>query len=188
MFQRVLLREDIPEELDAPNEFYIDDNGILYYYPEENFKTASFTTPLVDDNLVTLTDVNYITFENLIFETSLKHGFTLKNTDHLTFKGCTIRDIYEKAMIGTATNFLFTENEVCYIGNAGLDIDGGDPATLTRSNNIFCNNYFHNWSTRSTMAFAISAGGCGATICHNEVANSDALAPSGRLALCCREP
>lgn len=166
---------NIPEELDAPNEFYIDSNAVLYYYPEENFRTAKFTTPILADCIIKITNANYLTFENLVFETTLKNGIELTDGDHLTIKGCTLRDVYEKGIIGTATNFIFTENELCYIGNAGMDIDGGDPATLTRSNNLFCNNYFHNWCTRSTMAFAISAGGCGATICHNEVAYSTDL-------------
>ena len=173
--QGLLFFYNIPEELDVPGEFYIDDNAILYYYPKDNFETARFTIPLVEGSILNIKDVNYFTLEGIIFESSLKNGIVLKNTDHLTIKGCTVRDIYEKGIIGTATNFLFTENEVCYIGNAGLDIDGGDEATLTRSNNLFCNNYFHDWSTRSTMAFAISAGGCGATVCHNEVAYSTDL-------------
>ncbi len=173
--QGLLFFYNIPEELDVPGEFYIDDNAVLYYYPKDNFETARFTIPLVEDCLLSITDVSYLTLENLIFESSLEHGITLENTDHVTVKGCTIRDIYEKGIEGTATNFLFTENEVCYIGNHGLLVEGGDEATLTRSNNLICNNYFHDWSTRSTMAFAISASGCGATVCHNEVANSTDL-------------
>ena len=165
---------NIPEELDAPGEFYIDSNAVLYYYPEENFQTASFTTPILEGSIINITNADYLTLENLTFETSLTDGINF-TADNLTIKGCKITDIYESGIEGVGNNFLFTENEVSYIGGLGLNVDGGDAATLTRSGNLICNNYFHNWSTRKTMNFAISAGQCGATVCHNEVAYSGDL-------------
>jgi len=165
---------NIPEELDVPGEFYIDENAVLYYYPKEGFETAHFTIPHLDGSIVNITDADYLTFDNLTFESSLKDGIEF-NADNLTFSGCTVSGMYESGVVGTGMNINFVNNEVAHVGKFGIMIEGGDPATLTRSNNLICNNYIHDWSTRSTMAFGLNSKGCGATICHNEVANSTDL-------------
>ncbi len=165
---------NISEELDVPGEFYIDDNAILYYYPEEDFETSHFTLPLLDASLMDITGADYLTFDNLTFESSLKNGITF-DADNLTFDGCTVRGMYEDGVEGTGVNIKFVNNEIAYVGRYGIMISGGDAETLTRSNNLICNNYIHNWSTRTTMAFGLNSKGCGATVCHNEVANSTDL-------------
>ena len=37
---------NVPEELDVPGEYYIDEDAVLYYYPKEGFDTASVSLPL----------------------------------------------------------------------------------------------------------------------------------------------
>ena len=169
---------NIPEELDAPGEFYIDRNAILYYYPEDNFETAHFTTPLLEGDILSITDAEYLTFENIVFETTLSNGVTA-TADNLTFDGCTFRDIYKKGLVVTGDNFTFVGNEVGYIGEKGIILKGGDKNSLTRANNIICNNYFHHWCTRYTNGAAIEFNGCGITVCHNEVGDSTDLGIGG---------
>ena len=40
---------NIPEELDAPGEYFIGDDAVLYYYPGENFETATFSLPVLEE-------------------------------------------------------------------------------------------------------------------------------------------
>ncbi|MBE6617928.1 MAG: right-handed parallel beta-helix repeat-containing protein [Ruminococcaceae bacterium] len=165
---------NIPEELDVPGEFYVDDNAILYYYPEDNFETAAFTTPVFKSDFINITHADYLTFENLTLDTTEGDGINFKG-NYITITGCTIKNIYGNAVTGEGANILFEGNEVCYIGEHAVRIDGGDIPTLTKSNNVICNNYVHNWSTRDTMCWGIDVDGCGSTVCHNEVRDSTDL-------------
>ncbi|MBE6626434.1 MAG: right-handed parallel beta-helix repeat-containing protein [Ruminococcaceae bacterium] len=170
---------NIPEELDVPGEFYIDHSAVLYYYPEEDFETAYFTMPLLDGSIVDITDAEYLTFENITFESSLKSGITFE-TNNLTITSCTIQGVYGKGVKGTGVNFKFIGNEIGYVGENGIVVTGGEAETLTKSNNLICNNYIHNWDTRTTLAFGVEMSGCGGTVCHNEVTDSTDLGVATR--------
>lgn len=170
---------NIPEELDVPGEFYIDRSGILYYYPGEDFKTAKFTMPLLSGSIVNITDAEYLTFENITFESSLGSGITFE-ANNLTITSCTIQGVYAKGVKGTGVNFKFVNNEIAYVGENAIVVTGGDEETLTKSNNLICNNYIHNWDTRTTLAFGVDMNGCGGTVCHNEVTDSTDLGVATR--------
>lgn len=165
---------NIPEELDVPGEYYVDDNAVLYYYPEENFTTARFTVPTLKEDMININGAEWLILENLTLESTHKSGIVAE-TNNLTIKGCTVRDIYEDGISCEGYNITVVDCEVAYIGGDGLRVDGGDAATLQKSNNVICNNYVHNWSTRGTMNWGVVSYGCGATICHNEVGDSTDL-------------
>lgn len=170
---------NIPEELDVPGEFYIDHSGMLYYYPGEDFKTAKFTMPLLSGSIVNIEGAEYLTFENITFESSLGSGITFE-ANNLTITSCTIQGVYAKGVKGTGVNFKFVNNEIAYVGENAIVVTGGDEETLTKSNNLICNNYIHNWDTRTTLAFGVDMNGCGGTVCHNEVTDSTDLGVATR--------
>ena len=165
---------NIPEELDVPGEYYVDHNAILYYYPTEDFETSTFTMPQLEGPFVKILNADYLTFENITFETTKGDGIYF-TADHLAIRNCTIRDIYHNAIIGEGNEIVLENNEVTEVGEDAINISGGDEATLTPSNNLIINNYVHKWSTRDTMCWGINVDGCGSTVSHNEVGDSSDL-------------
>jgi len=170
---------NIPEELDIPGEYYIDENAILYYYPKEGFETAEISLPL-SDGFVTLDNTDYITFENLKFEASLGTGF-LGTSDNLTIKDCDISAVVgDDAINITGYNVLIQGNHIHDLSQAGIDLNSGDLATLTEGNSRIYNNYIHDWGMyKYPYADGISANGVEILVDHNIMHDSNAAGISG---------
>ncbi len=166
---------NIPEELDVPGEYIVDRDCILYYYPEENFETARFTLAVIDSNMIEI-DSDYITFDNLILESGRNTAINGK-IDNCTIQNCIIRDFLGSGINITDgyNNYIFS-NELYSIARSGIEYNGGDRATLTKSNTTICNNYVHDYGYGGIIEYAIEYGGCGITICHNECCDSNTLA------------
>ena len=170
---------NIPEELDIPGEYYIDENAILYYYPKEGFETAEISLPL-SDGFVTLDNTDYITFENLKFEASLGNGIS-GTSDNLTIKDCDICAITgEKAINITGYNVLIQGNHIHDLGQGGIQLYSGDLETLTPGNSRIYNNYIHGWGkSKYPYADGISADGVEILVDHNIMHDSNAAGISG---------
>ena len=79
--------------LDAPNEFFIDDNAVLYYYPEEGFEDAFISLPVLDGPLFRI-EGSYIGLESLELRSTLKNGIDFR-AGNLKFDHLTVTDMYE---------------------------------------------------------------------------------------------
>ncbi|MBR5252936.1 MAG: right-handed parallel beta-helix repeat-containing protein [Clostridia bacterium] len=170
---------NIPEELDIPGEYYIDENAILYYYPGEGFDTADISLPLAT-GFVRLNDTDYITFENLAFESALEDGIT-GTSDYLTIKDCDISAVVgEKAIRITGYNVLIQGNHIHNLSQGGIALESGDLETLTQSNSRVYNNYIHDWGiSKYPYADGIAVDGVGILVDHNVLTSSNAAGISG---------
>ncbi len=164
---------NIPEELDAPNEFFIDDDAVLYYYPSEGFDHAVISLPVIDGPLFSING-NCICLESLELRSSLKDGIDFE-ADRLTFDGLKVTDMYGTGISGTGEHITVQGCELSDLGSSAVCITGGDCATLRRSGIEICNNYVHDWCTRNRMRYGIDVTGCGALVCHNEICDSTDL-------------
>ncbi|MBR5253150.1 MAG: right-handed parallel beta-helix repeat-containing protein [Clostridia bacterium] len=159
---------NIPEELDFPGEYYIDTDAVLYYYPTENFETATLSVPTVYD-IITVTDADYTTFENLTVEVA-QHNCFVVNADNVTIIGNEICGAVTSAISTKGYNNLVSTNHIHDIGAVGTTMDGGDEATLTSGNSLFTNNYCHDFGILSRgYNGALTLSGCGNTASHNEI-------------------
>jgi len=159
---------NIPEELDFPGEYYIDRDAVLYYYPTEDFEEATLTIPVVS-TIISVEGADYTTFENLAVETSAGTGIKA-TANNVTIFDCTVSKMVHTAIDITGYNNLVS---TCWIYNTGavaVKMDGGDEATLTPGNNLFTNNYVHDFGLLSRgYNGGITFGGCGNTVSHNEI-------------------
>lgn len=163
---------NIPEELDSPGEYYIDENCVLYFYPTADFEESRMTIPILNDSLVIMDDACYITFSNLTFESSRQSGI-VGRTDHFTMKNCTLRSFADKAIELDGTSMMISGNHISSTGNGAVKISGGNPETLRMSDNVIYNNVIRDWSSGLGLGgYAVSVSGCGATVSHNYCADS----------------
>ncbi len=170
---------NIPEELDIPGEYYIDENAILYYYPKDGFEDAVISMPL-SDGLMTIDGADHLTLERIHFTSSIGNGITASGTDYLTIVDCEISSIAgEDAISAKGNNIQIKGNHIHDCSKGAVSINTGDLATLTEGNSIVYNNHIHDWGIfYYPYADAVSGGGCGLTISHNEIHSSNASGTS----------
>lgn len=163
---------NIPEELDESGEYYIDDYCVLYFYPTEDFASARFTLPTLDDSLIKADGAKYLTLSSLTLESTRQSGITGKG-DRLTVKDCTVRFCSDNAISLVGDSIMISGNDIYSIGNTAIKLEGGDADTLRQADSIIYNNSIRNWSTGiGVMNYAVSVGGCGVTVSHNECSDS----------------
>ena len=159
---------NIPEELDCPGEYIIDDDAVLYIYKPENYDDVSYTI-VRTDRLLDVQGADYVTFDGFIFEGCSTLAVNVR-ADNFTFSDNIIRIIQRKGAEIYGSGNKITGNEFYNIGFDVLDFGGGDAATLTRSNNLCDNNYIHDYGVLyPDESNGISVNGIGDTVSHNEV-------------------
>ncbi len=164
----------VPEELDVPGEYYIDEaTGYLYLYPEDDHATASYSMPKTE-NIITLDGTSYVSFEGLTFEASNDAIVYGEKLDNVTFDSCTVRNGIAEGIQIDGTNLTVQNCFVTSIGKSGIIIAGGDEVNLVQANNLVYNNLITDWSNvRGVMESAIKFdGSCGLVISNNEMHSS----------------
>ncbi|MBE6627196.1 MAG: right-handed parallel beta-helix repeat-containing protein [Ruminococcaceae bacterium] len=162
---------NIPEELDAPGEFYITADGKLYYYPTDSFETAVFSLPLSDG--IFNINADYVTIENLKFESSRANGLNI-NGDNVTITDCEISAIAgECAIKAEGNNILIKNNSIHDCRKTAVTVETGNIETLERGNALITNNEIYNFGLNSwPYTYGIHTGGCGSTVSHNDIHDS----------------
>lgn len=182
-------KEDAPyyfynvfEELTTPGEFYIDRaNGILYIYPLAEMANAKIDMTLSTDNIIKLTDADYITFDGITVTGTRSDAISVTGNNN-TVSNCLIKNIAGYAVKATGYDNLVSRNEITRTGRGGIILDGGDTKTLSAGNNIADNNLIHDWSEiYQTYNPAVVLNGTGNVCSHNEMYNSphEAITYSG---------
>ena len=173
---------NVPEELDAPGEWYLDrENGKLYLYPPEELSAASVDLSLSTEPVIRVENANYLTFDGLTLKGTRGSGMELTG-DHNTVQHCLIKNVAGNALSMTGFGNLASENEITRTGKGGISLSGGDRETLTPGENKADNNLIHDWSEiYLTYQPAVSLGGVGNICSHNEIYNSphEAITYSG---------
>ena len=162
---------NVPEELDRPGEYIYDANGILYYYPDEDFGTAEFTVPLTN-GIVKISGADYITFDNLIFSTTLGNGMTI-NGDNITVRNCEICNVGELGVKADGDAFTLDSCSVHHTTEDAIKIVSGDIATLTGGGARVYNCDIYSFGLSRSYGYAVTASGVDITVSHNDVHEGD---------------
>ena len=162
---------NVPEELDAEGEWYLDrDTGNLYFWPWAGAEEADFSfeaTPLIHCE-----SARNMTFSGLTLQCGIGGAIAATGED-LLFEDLDIRNIRETAVILDGKNLVIRNSELGYLGGTGIALSGGDRATLTHGGNRAENNYIHDFGEiNQTYHPGISISGVGHTAAHNEICNA----------------
>lgn len=141
--------ENIPEELDAPGEYYIDrESGILYLYPPAGVQADSQVTLSMSENtLISLNGAADVVFENLILDGGRGSALVGKNTNRITVRGCTVQGFGADGIrLDNTEGSTIRDSAVYDIGKSGVAVSGGGYQTITSSYNEIVNNDIHDFS------------------------------------------
>ena len=167
--------ENAPEFLDAPGEYYIDDDAILYYVKDADFDGKTFTIP-VADTIVKIDGAGYITLDGLTLE-STRDNIILANADHFTMTGCEVRDSASSIRIN-GSHVTVKDSVFHDFSNGIIIIHGGDCNTLTSSENLITNCEFYDWAQigRTYNEAVRIDESVGVTVSHNDIHDAPHMA------------
>ncbi|MBR3990580.1 MAG: right-handed parallel beta-helix repeat-containing protein, partial [Clostridia bacterium] len=160
---------NIPDELDRPDEYYIDKNTATLYVmdPAEDYTIGMY------DSVMRIDGADHLTFRGLDFAYSTGDVINASAVSHILFDRCTFRDVYHYGVDIRGDHIEFRGCEFYEIGYRAIDLRSGDRETLTRGESVIDNCLFDRFgSIGKTMMPAVYAGGCGITVSHNEMCNS----------------
>lgn len=150
--------ENIPEELDAPGEYYIDrENGILYYYPPEDVSenavlTLTMPTPSSKNDMVNsllrLEGCSNIIFEGITLRGSRGSAVTGRDNSGISFINCDIDSFGENGIRMDYSDRITVRG--CRVHDVGQDgilfSNCGGYAELIPNFNMVCNNDIYNFA------------------------------------------
>ncbi len=180
---------NIPEELDAPGEWYLDrQNGILYFWPPSNPDEAEIFVSLLQEPLIQLENMSGVVIKDLILEYTCGAGVEMLGGSNNLIKNCTLRNMGTVAVsigelnVGSKmyVNTLYMGRpserngvsgcEIYNIGEGGVILGGGDRKTLTPGKNFVENSILHNCSRWvRTYRAGVYMNGVGNEVRHNEI-------------------
>ena len=174
-------------ELDSPGEYFIDaDTNMLYFYPpeqgasSESFQHASIQIGLMEGYMLSMNNVEHVTFKDIIFENTRGSGIEVSKTcRNISLIGLTLRNISSLGLWFGGYDCILSGSDIYSIGGGAIYADGGDRKTLTPSNNLIVNNRIHDWGRilRENNA-ALRMKGCGDIVRRNEIFDGPHLAIS----------
>lgn len=152
--------ENIPEELDAPGEYYIDrDTGTLYFYPPEGtlnnaVLTLTMSTPTVDysgkapNSMFRLEGCSNISFEKLTFRGGRGSAVTGKNNKNIKFRNCEIQSFGENGIrMDYSTDIVIDRCRIHDVGQDGVLFSNcGDYANLVPNNIVVRDTEIYNFA------------------------------------------
>jgi hypothetical protein len=164
-------------ELDAPGEWYFDEQtNVFYIYPPEVIDSSTNLSVWQSPSFIEMTCSN-VTLENLTFQGATQWTFSGSGMLNITggennlIAGCTIRNSTRTgvAIIGGSNNGLVSCD--VYDVRGHLSLDGGDIATLTPAGNYAINNNFTSIYNDIANSSTIRIKGVGQIFKNNLVHN-----------------
>lgn len=155
---------NVLEELDSPGEFYLDGKtGILYFWPPAPLSPGSVRVSLVEQPLISLKNVSYLTLRGFTIECTRGDGIRIEDGTNDTIDHCTIHNVGDTAvLVSGGANHRVTGCDISNPGDGGIRLSGGDRKTLTRANHQADNNVLHHiarWSKCYQPAIGIEGVG-----------------------------
>lgn len=164
---------NLPEELDAPGEYYVDRlENVFYLYPPQNAQTinvSAMTKPLVK-----LKSCKNIKIENIKFADSRDMGIYADSCEKIEIGNCTFSNISQEGInLDNCKNSTVRFCKLYNLGGCAVRLSNTYTGSLVGENNVVADCVIHDYATRNMMySPGIYVSGTGAKITHNEIFNA----------------
>lgn len=158
------------EEIDRQGEWYLDrKKGIVYFLPPEDFPKTQIIFSTLNEPLLVLDNVSYVTIQGLTLEVTRGVGAVIGGGTDNRLAGCIIRSIGSHAtVIDHGTNNCLLGCDIYDVGSMGVRMSGGNRSTLTPCKNYVMNCHIHHYAQRKKVYTpAVRIYGVGHRIKHN---------------------
>ncbi len=160
------------EELDQAGEWFLDrQSSLLYFWPPSPIASGETVLSLLDQPLIKLADVQYVTVRGLVLEAARGSGVEIRGGAGNRIQGCLLRNLGNLGVTVTGgTNHGVVSCDIFDTGDGGVALSGGDRQTLTPGGHFVENCHFQRqarWSKCYAPAVALS--GVGHRVSHNRM-------------------
>ena len=165
--------QNLQSQLNAPSEWFYDQPNarILFIAPTGVIPQNIVVSAL--PNLLTMNGVNYVTFQNMVFQDTTSDTFSIVSSNNLLFDHLDISNVDNNAIVlNSCTNVTVSNSHIHDTGAMGLYLWGGNRTTLAPSNYLAYNNHFDHQAAIIIMSQVISTSGVGSRIANNLIEQS----------------
>ena len=162
---------NVPEELDTPGEWYLDDStGLLYFWPPRQISEGQTTVSVTDAPLLRLSGCSRVTVSGIYFDISRGDGVVIEGGSDNAIQGCLFRNIGAHAVeVNGGHNNGISNSILSEIGLDAVIINGGDRETLAAGRNYAINNDIDHFGTWLQTVHGVILSGVGDIATHNEI-------------------
>lgn len=164
---------NLPEELDAPGEYWIDTAaGVVYAWVPAQDLHAEVAISLLAEPMLTLDGASDITIEGLTFECARGGAIRAEHVERVEITRCSFANLGAQAIRLDGSRSAVRRSRFTDIGGGGVALSGGDRATLTRADNTVEDCLFQRCGrVLRTYNPAIGLSGVGQRVSHNEISD-----------------
>lgn len=159
------------EELDAPGEWYLDrGRGLLYVYPTGAVQDSQLVLATLAEPLVVLRGARHVKLVDLAFEYGHADGIVASAAEGVELAGCEVANCAGGGIALAGTGNTVRSCDLFNLGTYGIQLDGGDRASLTPAGNLAVNNHIHHFGLfQRAYAPGVGVEGCGTVVRHNRI-------------------
>ena len=161
-------------ELDMPGQWYLDrETGILYFWPPTPLEQGHPTVSVIN-RLVTMENVEYVSFHNITFEVGRGTAIEITGGRANRIVGCVLRNLRNWAVqISGGAQHGVVGCDIYETGDGGITLSGGNRERLEPAGHYAENNHIHHYSRWNRMYKpAISLNGVGNRASYNLIHNA----------------
>jgi parallel beta-helix repeat protein len=164
---------NLPEELDAPGEYWIDvEAGAIYAWVPAGLEDGEVAVSLLAGPMIVLDDADAVTIEGLEFAFSRAGAIEATGVTGLTIRRCSFTNLGTRAIGLTGASSTIAACLFDGVGGTGVSLGGGDRMTLSPSGNSIEDCIFQDCSrVLRTYNPAIRLAGVGQRVVHNEISD-----------------
>jgi len=168
------------EEIDTPGEWFLDrKRGILYLFPPEGFGSQPLLASILQDTLISLNDVSFVTIRGLTMEATRGVVVSVAGGSDNLIAGCTIRNAAQGAILAGGSNNGIVGCDVYNLEAAGVRVSGGDRKTLTPAGLHVLNTHIHHYGQCiKEWQPGVKVSGVGNRVAHCKIHHAPAYAIS----------
>ncbi len=164
----ILYFYNVPEELDIPGEYLFGEDGVLYYYPTEEFATATMTIPQ-SSGLVKTNKAKFLTFKGLTFTCCVDDAITVKSGYNVSFIDCEVSAAKDQGFDVDGDNITISGCSIHDTGSDAVSFTSGDIENIKGGNLLIYNNDVYDYGVTEAYGYAITGKGVDILVAHNDV-------------------
>ncbi|MCC7493979.1 MAG: right-handed parallel beta-helix repeat-containing protein [Fimbriimonadaceae bacterium] len=167
---------NLPEELDAPGEWWLDrESWQLYYWPPQPLERSEVRAPVAESLIELSKGADCITIRGFVIEGCDGTAVNVREAQHCRIVGNTVHDTGGRLggsagiVVSGGRDVGVVGNDVYEVCNDGIrvDSDGADREALTPTGHFVDNNYVHHIGVLNGHGCGITVYGIGNRVSHN---------------------